>query len=140
MAERLGHEGLADADGAVEDHRLAGFDERAGGEVSDGGRGDLGVEGEVEVLQGGRLLEFGAADPLAQGVAVAAADLVLAQDLEELQVAQLPGAGLGQPGFQGVEHAAEREGAQGRLELVGPGHPATPLRSWSWSASAGCSA
>jgi hypothetical protein len=44
---------------------------------------------EVEALEGGLLLEAGAADALGQGHAGAAGDLVLAQHLQEVQVAAL---------------------------------------------------
>src|SRR6266542_1462071 len=78
MPQGLGDMGLADTDGAVEDHRLPSLDVVAGGQVADLGCGELGVEGEVEVLQGGRLLEAGAADPFCERLGLAAVDLVLA--------------------------------------------------------------
>jgi hypothetical protein len=40
-------------------------------------------------------------------VGVAAGDLVLAEHLEELEVAEFPVAGLGEAGIEGVEHAGE---------------------------------
>ena len=79
-------------------------------------------------LEGGRLLEAGLADPPADARRVAAGDLVFAAHLEELDVAEVPGAGLVQAGFEGVEHSAQLEGAQGGLELMAAGHEATP---WS---------
>ena len=42
----------------------------------------------------------------------AAGDLVLAQDLEEVQVAEFPGVGLGEAGVQGGEHAGQLQVAQ----------------------------
>ena len=99
---------LLGPDRAVEDHRLPGLDEPAGGQVADLGDGELGVEGEVEVLQGGRLFEAGATDAAAQRASLAAGDLVLAEDLEELQVAQLAGAGLGQASTVIVRPPGER--------------------------------
>jgi hypothetical protein len=118
--------GLAHTDGPVEDHRLPGLDEAAGGQVADLGDGELGVEAKVELLQGGRLLEAGAADAAAQCAGLAAGDLVLAQHLEELQVAQFAGVGLGQALVEGLQHAAELEGPQGAFELMELGHRATP--------------
>ena len=38
------------------------------------------------------------ADPAGQGHGFPAGDLVLAQDLQEVQVAEFPGVGLGEPG------------------------------------------
>ena len=43
VAEGLGDVGLADPAGAGDDDGLVGLDEPEGGEVSDGGDGDLGV-------------------------------------------------------------------------------------------------
>ena len=43
--------------------------------------------------------------PPVQGHGLAAGDLVLAQDLEEVQVAEFPGVRLGQAGVEGGEHA-----------------------------------
>ena len=103
----------------------SGVDEPQGGEVADVGGGDLRVVGEVEVLDGGGLFEAGLADPADERGGVAAGDLVLAEHLEELEVAELPGAGLGEAGFEGVEHPGELQGAQRRLELVAAGHDAT---------------
>ena len=57
MAESLGDVAFSDADGPVQDDRLAGFDKAQRREVADLGDGDLWVEGEVELLDRGRLLE-----------------------------------------------------------------------------------
>jgi len=87
VAECLGEMGLADADGPVEDDCFVRCDETERGEVADVGGGDLRVEREVEVLDGGLLFEAGLADPADQGGGVSAGDLVFAEDLEELKVA-----------------------------------------------------
>ena len=58
------------------------------------------------------LLEAGAADASGQGGGLAAGDLVLAEHLQELEVAECAGAGLGQAGVEGVEHAGQLQGAQ----------------------------
>ena len=76
------------------------------------GGGDLRVGGEVEPFQGDLFLEAGAADPAGQGGGFPAGDLVLAQDLQELQVPEGAVAGLGQPGVQGLQHAGQFQGAQ----------------------------
>jgi hypothetical protein len=46
-------------------------------------------------------------DPPLQGHGLAAGDLVLAQDLEEVQVAEFPGVRLGQAGVEGAQHAGQ---------------------------------
>jgi len=86
---------LPTPDGAVEDHRLAGLDPAQRGQVADRRGGQLRVRGEVEALQSEGLLEAGAAGAPADGGGVAAGDLVVAQHLEELQVSEFTGAGLG---------------------------------------------
>ena len=43
---------------------------------------------------------------------LAAGDLVFAQDLEEVDVAEFAGAGLGELGVDGVEHAGQFQSAQ----------------------------
>jgi hypothetical protein len=116
VAEGLGDVGLADADGAVEDHVLAGVEPAQRGEVADLGGGQLGAGGEVELLHGGLLLEAGAAEAALHGHGLAAGEFVVAQDLEELQVAELAGAGLGKAGVQGVEHAGKLQGAEALVE------------------------
>jgi hypothetical protein len=93
-----------DADGAVEDHGLPGVQPAQRGEVADLGGGQLRGRGEVEALKGGLFLEAGLAQPAGHGHGLAAGDLVLAEDLEELDVAELPAAGLGQARIDGGEH------------------------------------
>ena len=104
MAERLGEMCFADSDRPVQDHRFVRFDEGQRGEVTDLRGGDLGVVGEVEVLDGGGLFEAGLTDPAEQRRCVAAGDLVFAEHLEELEMSELAGARLVEPGFEGVEH------------------------------------
>jgi hypothetical protein len=62
---------------------------------------------EVGSFEGGLGFEAGAADPPLQGHGLAAGDLVLAQDLEEVQVAEFPGVRLGQAGVEGAQHAGQ---------------------------------
>ena len=107
VGQGLGDVALADADRAVEDDGLAGVQPAQGGEVADLGGGQLRGGGEVEAFQGGLGLEPGAADPPGQGHGLAAGDLVLAQDLQEVQVAEFPGVGLGQAGVEGGQHAGQ---------------------------------
>ena len=122
---------LPDADGAVEDHGLAGVQPAQGGQVADLGGGQLRAGGEVEAFEGGLLLEPGLAQPAGDGHGLAAGDLVLAQDLEELDVAEFPGAGLGQAGVDGGEHPGQLERAQCLVQGAGldrGGHDA--VRPW----------
>jgi hypothetical protein len=105
--------------------------------------GQLRRGGEVESLQGGLGLEAGAADAALQGHGLAAGDLVLAQDLEEVQVAEFPGAGLGEAGVEGGEHAGQLEAAQRGRERAavgdrdGGGHDGAPFAVTGVTASLG---
>jgi hypothetical protein len=56
--------------------------------------------------------ELRAAQASCQGGGFAAGDLVLAQGLQEFEVAEPTVAGLGQPGVEGVEHAGQFQGPQ----------------------------
>ena len=47
------------------------------------------------------------------------ADLVLAEDLQEVQVAEFAGGGLGQAGVEGLEHAGQLQGAQALARAAG---------------------
>jgi len=82
------------------------------GQVADLRGGQFRGGGRVEAFQGGLLLEPGAAQPLGQGYRLAAGDLVLAQDLQELQVPQVAGVSLDQPGIKGLEHPGQLQFAQ----------------------------
>src|SRR4051794_22324950 len=64
----------------------------------------LRVVGEVELLQCGGVFEAGLANPAGEGGGVAPVDLVLAECLEELEVAELTSGGLSEARFEGVEH------------------------------------
>jgi len=79
--------------------------------------GSLGAGGEVEALEGGLFLEPGPADPLGQGDGFPAGDLVLAQDLQEVQVAEVSGGCLSEPGIEGVQHAPLSNGP-GSIAMV----------------------
>lgn len=79
------------------------------GEVTELGGGEFRVDGEVEPFEGGLFFEPGAADPSVQRGGLAAGDLVLAEHLEELEVAEFAGAGLAQASVERVEHSREFE-------------------------------
>jgi hypothetical protein len=102
--------GFPDADGSVEDHRLAGLEPAQRGQVAQHRGGQFRADGEVEVLEGGVLFEAGAVDSPGQGGGVAAGDFVFAEHLQEFQVPEFAVAGLGEAGIEGVEHAGEFEG------------------------------
>ncbi len=122
MTERLGDHGLPDTDGTVEDDRLAGVDEAQRGEIADHRDGDLRVEREVVVLDRGELLEAGGFDPSGQPDVVAARGLVLAEDLEKLDVAELTGGRLRETHADGVEHPEQLESGEDFFELMDAGH------------------
>jgi len=107
VAQGLGDVAFADSDGPVQDDGLGGVQPPQGGQVPDLGGGDLRGGGEVEAFQGGLLLEPGPAEPAGDGHGAAAGDLVFAQDLQEVDVAEVPGAGLGEAGVDGGEHPGE---------------------------------
>jgi hypothetical protein len=107
VAEGLGDVGLADPDGPVEDHALAGGEPAQRGQIADLRGGQLRGGGEVEPLEGGLGLELGAAQPAGDGLGLAPGDLVVAEDLQELDVAEFPGAGLSQAGVEGLEHPGQ---------------------------------
>ena len=132
VGEGLGDVALADADRAVEDDGLAGGQPAQGGEVADLGGGQLRGGAEVEALEGGLGLEPGAADPALQGHGLAAGDLVLAQDLQEVQVAEFPGVRLGEAGVEGVQHAGQFQVPQrgGQRAAVGDGDGGHDAASW----------
>src|ERR1017187_8545783 len=125
--------------------RTAGRGGSEGGEVADLAGRQLRGGAEVEALEGGGGLEPCAADPPVQGHAVAAGDLVLAQDLEEVQVAEVPGVRLGEAGVERAQHAGQLQGPERGCEgaAVGDGHRAHACCSLSstWVVTrAGCPA
>ena len=126
VAEGLGDVALADTDRPVEDHRLAGGQPAQRGEVADLRGGEFRAGGEVEAFQGGLGLELGAADAAGDGLGVAAGDLVVAEHLQELDVAEFPGAGLGQAGFEGLEHPGQLQRAQRLVQGGFDDHADTP--------------
>src|SRR5271165_2852652 len=126
LSERLGHHGLAHTDGPVKHYGLAGVDEAQRGQVADLGGGDLGVEGEVELLDAGRLLEVGGLQPTLEPSGITTGRFVLAQHGEQLDVPEFAGGGLGEPGLDGLEHPEQLERAQCVFELVGL-HRATSM-------------
>lgn len=107
VAQGLGDVALPDPDGAVQHDRLCPFEEPQRREVSDRVDGELRGGGEVENLQAGLFFEPGGADPSGDRGRGPPVEFVLAEDLQELLVAEFAGAGLDEPDLQGVEHPAE---------------------------------
>ncbi len=89
MAEGLGEMALADAGGADEQDIVGALDEGGVGELEDLGLRKLGVEREIEGLEGPLVLEGGPLQASAELVGVASVDLVLKQPEEKLAVAEL---------------------------------------------------
>lgn len=97
VSERAGEERLADAHGSHEDDVLGTLDEAEPEQVADAVsiEGHLGVP--VEALEGLLVLEAGALEPSRELLVVAAIDLVLQHQLEQLQLTQFLLAGIGDP-------------------------------------------
>ena len=146
VPQGLGQVALAGAAGAGDEHRDLFGDEAAGGQVEDLGLVDAGIVGEVEIAQ--RLLRAaaGAADAPGELLVLAAGDLVLDEQGEELGVGQLPlhrlavaeGQALQQPGpaqalelrHQLGQGLQQRRGTHGDSlpgsVVVGVGEPVDP--------------
>ena len=94
--------------------------------------GSFGEAPKSKPSEGGLGLEAGAADPAGQRHGLAAGDLVLAQDLQEVQVAEFPGVRLGEAGVEGVQHAGQFQVPQrgGQRAAVGDGDGGHDAASW----------
>jgi hypothetical protein len=103
MAEGLGEVALADARRSDEQDVLALGDEGARGEVDDLRLRDARVEVEVEVLEGLRVLEVGAAKPEVELLGLAALDLVVQQPVQKLGEAEVVVDGLRGSAARGCE-------------------------------------
>jgi hypothetical protein len=128
MAEGLGDMCLSDPDGSEQNDGLAGVEPAQGCEVADLGGGQLRGGGEVEALQGGLLLELRPAQAPFERDGPAAGDLVLAEDLEEVEVPELALLGLGEAGVEGFQHAGQPQCLQ-RLAQGGGHHAHRPASS-----------
>ena len=94
MIQGLRDMGLADANRPEQDDRLAGMQPEQGSEVADLCGGKFRGGGEVELLQGDLLLELRSRQAELEGDGLAAGDLVLAEDLQEVEVAEFAAVGL----------------------------------------------
>jgi hypothetical protein len=95
VSERTSKECLSDSDGSEEDGVLVAFDEAEGEEIADA----VAVEGDrsvpVEALEGVLLVEAGLGEADAEILVIAAIDFVLEQKLEQIELAELLFAGIG---------------------------------------------
>ncbi|KIF04678.1 hypothetical protein PL81_17320 [Streptomyces sp. RSD-27] len=94
-------------DRTEQNYGLAGVQPAQGGKVADLGRGELGGGGEVELLQSDLLLEPCSLQSPLEGDSLAAGDLVLAEEPEEVQMSEFAAVGLGQASVEGLQHARQ---------------------------------
>jgi len=90
VPEGAGEEGLPHADGTAEDDVLLLGQPVQAEELADAGAIEADRAVPHDLLEGGGLLEGRLLQPQGEAMAVAAVDLVLEQELQELDVAQLP--------------------------------------------------
>jgi hypothetical protein len=109
VAERLCKPALADPDRAAKDHVLLRGEPVEPEQLAH--TGAIVVHGGLpdEVLVGDDLVEAGGLHPVGQALAVAAVDLVLEQELEELERAELGLARVRRPVGQRGHEAAEAQ-------------------------------
>src|SRR3989304_478875 len=105
---------LAYANRADEESPFLSLDELAGGQISYLLSWYLGIEGEVEGLEGLHLFEACPGHPGDQPLVGPALQLILNEHLQEFSVAQMFLLGLPQPEVQRIQHAPELQ----RLQLT----------------------
>ena len=108
-------------------------DELAGGEIEDLGLVELGIEAEVEALEGLGGIERGATQAQTELALGAALDFVVQQHGEELNEGGLLLDGLAIADVERLEDAGQPEGAEHRGELMGQFHASDLLSSDSGS-------
>src|SRR5437867_4631126 len=118
VAERLGEVALPDAGLTDEADVLPARDEGAGGELQDLGLRDRRVEGEVEVLDGLRVLEARAAEAHVELLRLAAFHLVGEEPVEEFARRERVVGGLADAEIEGLEDTREAELLEDGDELV----------------------
>ena len=122
VAEGLGEVALPHADRAGEDHVLLLGEPVEAEELADAGPivADGGLPGDG--LGRDLLLEAGGGEPLLEAAAVAPVDLVLEQELEKLQRAELGLAGMGRAVGQRREQAAQAQALEATDQVRGDLH------------------
>ena len=98
--------------GRADEEDVAGFFEVvSGGELVDLFAIDLGVEAEVEVLEGSLFSKVGTLFPPIEGSLGSDVEFVLEEEFKEFGVAELIASGFLEAYFEAVEEAGESEGA-----------------------------
>jgi hypothetical protein len=117
VPEGAREEGLPHADGTAEDDVLLLGQPVQAEELADAGA--IGADRAVphDLLEGGGLLEARLLQPQGEAMGVAAVDLVLEQELQELDLAQLPLARMGDAIGQRREQAAQAQPFQSADEI-----------------------
>jgi hypothetical protein len=133
VPERAGEKRLPDADRSEEDHVLLPVDEAEREKIADAitVEGDRGVP--VEAFQGVLLVEAGAAEALSEIFLIAPIDLVLEQELEEVELAELGFASIGDAVGNRWEKARELQALEDGLERLrdfNGAHDCSSLRAW----------
>ncbi|MFE9122858.1 hypothetical protein [Streptomyces sp. NPDC007172] len=83
-----------------------------GSQVPDLRCGQFRGSGEAKLLKGDLLLELRPLQAPLEGDGLAAGDLVLAEDLQEVEVAEFAAVGLGEAGVEGLQHAGQSQGLE----------------------------
>ncbi len=119
---------LSDAGGPNHQHVVVALDEGAGREFEDLGLGDRGIEGEVEVLDGLRVLEVRAPDALHELLRLAPLHLVGEQPVEEFREGEVVVDGLLGAQLERLQDAGEAQLLEHRDEIVSCAHGSSPCR------------
>lgn len=99
--------------------------------------GSAGSTPKSKLPGGLHLVEVGASDAGAEGIVHSALDLVLQQEFDEVEVAQVLLLRLGNPGLEGGSHAGQLEGLQLLVQVVDGAHVGTPCGESGASSSSG---
>ncbi len=99
-----------------------GVEEAAGSQIQDLGLGQLGVEGEVEVVEGLARFEGGAREAQLKLLGLAALHLVGQQAVKELGGADVVVSGLPEPQVQRLEDAGEAQLLENGDQIVEGSH------------------
>src|SRR6266851_9708493 len=122
VGEGLTEVALADPGRAVEQDVLVALDELTGGEVEDLRLVELGIEAEVEALEGLGGMEGGPTQPQPEPALGAALDFILQEDGEELHEGGLLLDGLAIADVERLEDPGQAQGAEHRGELMSQFH------------------
>ena len=118
VAEGRGEKGLSDTDGSHEDHVLLALDEAEGEEVADA----IAIEAHggvpVEALEGLLGVEAGPGQAQREVLLVAARDLVVEGELEEVELRELRLPRVRHPFGKRREQAPQLEALHGGLERL----------------------